>query len=146
MTILIVLLFFLYLFLLVLLITGWRRSTKHQNKDLLDVKPLLSIIIPARNEEERIGEVLQNILEQSYERFEVIVVDDHSADNTAEVVSRYAHYENVRLVPNHGEGKKLALTTGIAISKGVIIVTTDADCRIGKDWLRTIAHYFAKDS
>jgi cellulose synthase/poly-beta-1,6-N-acetylglucosamine synthase-like glycosyltransferase len=146
MTIIIVLLFFLYLLFLGLFIVGWRRSIKYQTKNSLNVEPLLSIIIPARNEEERIGELLQNILEQTYETFEVLVVDDHSTDNTTEVVGRYANHPNVRLVPNHGEGKKLALATGIAISKGKIIVTTDADCRVGKDWLRTLARYFADDS
>ena len=59
----------------------------------------ISIIIPARNEEENIADCLNSIIDQSYPKhlFEVLVVDDHSTDNTAAIIKSYAA-ENVKLI------------------------------------------------
>ena len=59
----------------------------------------ISIIIPARNEEENIADCLNSIIDQSYPKhlFEVLVVDDHSTDNTAAIIKTYAA-ENVKLI------------------------------------------------
>ncbi len=107
----------------------------------------VSVIIPARNEEKNIGSLLTSLQKQTYlkELFEVIVVDDHSTDNTAMVVQQYA---GVRLLQLKEEGinsyKKKAIETGIAASAGDWIVTTDADCIVHPEWLQTIASYQQK--
>ncbi|MFN3246543.1 MAG: glycosyltransferase family 2 protein [Leptonema sp. (in: bacteria)] len=53
-------------------------------------KPFVSIIIPARNEEENIGECIKSLLNQRYENFEIIVVDDNSQDRTPFIVQKLA--------------------------------------------------------
>ena len=114
----------------------------------------ISIIIPARNEEQNLPALLKGITEQSYNKnlFEVIVVDDHSTDHTAEIVKRF-YPGNIKLinlkdhVPAAGINsyKKKAIEVAIGESKGELIVTTDADCTVSKNWLQTIAAFYEQD-
>ncbi len=80
MTLIIIVLFFVYLIFVGLLIVGWHKSvTRHVLDDQAE-GPLLSIIIPVRNEQAGIGHLLEDIRIQSYQNFEVIVVNDNSTD------------------------------------------------------------------
>lgn len=113
----------------------------------------ISILIPARNEEKNIGRCLQSLTEQAYpaERFEIILIDDHSEDETGNVVSSFPA-GNIRLIKlkDHLDGsinsyKKKAIETAVSMARGELIVTTDADCIAGKQWLSTINKYFVKE-
>lgn len=104
----------------------------------------VSVLIAARNEEVNIGRTLSDILAQDYPKdlLEIIVVDDHSTDGTAEVVQSFSA-DGVRLLKLNeskplNSYKKKAITEAIAIATGDIIVTTDADCRMGEKWLATV--------
>lgn len=109
----------------------------------------ISVIIPARNEQQNIRQCLESVLAQDYPRalLEVIVVNDHSTDETENIVRSFEPQgvKCINLSDSIGEGaivnsyKKQALTAGINASKGQLIVTTDADCTAGKNWLRCIA-------
>lgn len=107
------------------------------------VIPFCSIVIAARNEEKLIGRCLQSIVSQSYpsEHYEVIVVNDCSEDLTTERVLRFPNV-TVLYTSKEAQGKKHALTTGIAAARGEIIVTTDADCVAQPGWLNAIATTF----
>jgi len=89
----------------------------------------LSIIIPAYNEENRIGKTLFNLidyLEEKKIKAEIIVVDDGSSDHTALIVSRFSRLVKlVPVVPNRGKG--YAIKAGILESKGDLILFMDAD-------------------
>lgn len=103
----------------------------------------ISVIIPARNEEENIGELIQALQQQTYPSslVEVIVVDDHSTDNTAAIVQQFS---NVRLLKNTdavNSYKKKAVETGIAAAKNTFIIVTDADCIPPEEWLQTMAAF-----
>jgi poly-beta-1,6-N-acetyl-D-glucosamine synthase len=104
----------------------------------------ISVIIPARNEEKNIGALLTTLQQQTYpaQLFEVIVIDDHSEDNTAEIVKQYS---NVKLLSLKDDGinsyKKKAIETGIAAATGELIVTTDADCLPSENWLQIMAAF-----
>jgi len=107
----------------------------------------ISVIIPARNEEENIGKLLSSLEKQSYPHhvFEVIVVDDHSTDNTVAVVNSYSLAKLIKLeFDNINSYKKKAIETGIAAASGDLIVTTDADCIVPGNWLKTIASFKEK--
>jgi len=119
----------------------------------IDFSPstLVTVIIAARNEEKNIGACLKDILEQDFpkEYIEMIVVNDHSEDRTAEIAATYleenfTHYQLLHLEEGQ-KGKKPALLKAIAQSKGDIIITRDADTLShSKNWLREIAGRFTK--
>ncbi len=110
----------------------------------------LSIVIPARNEENNIENCIQSILENNYpiNLFEIIIVDDHSEDNTASIVRKYAS-QNVKLIllkefitDKINSYKKKAIEIAIAQATGALIITTDADCMVPQTWLHTMAHFY----
>lgn len=89
---------------------------------------LLSLIIPAYNEEKRIGRTIESYLNiLSKVRFEIIVVDDGSEDNTLQVVERFSRYNvrAVRLSKNYGKGR--AVREGLRSANGDILVFVDSD-------------------
>jgi cellulose synthase/poly-beta-1,6-N-acetylglucosamine synthase-like glycosyltransferase len=117
-------------------------------------QPFVSVVIAARNEEHNIANILKDLTEQTYphDRFEVIVVNDHSTDNTAALIDRFCNqHTNIRLlhaVPDRSgklTAKKNAIQQGIALSEGDIILTTDADCRVQPGWVSTMVSYFTPE-
>src|SRR5690606_26504405 len=81
----------------------------------------------------------EDLKNQTHLHFEAIFVDDHSTDQTYVVITEnISGVVNFRMIINAGEGKKRALTTGIAEAKGDIIITTDGDCRLSNEWLTEI--------
>ncbi len=105
-----------------------------------------SIIIPARNEALHIGNCLQSIVAQKYpdDLVEIIVIDDHSTDNTSQIVEQFraTHY-NIKLIKLADElngeilnsYKKKAIENAIGYATGNWIITTDADCITKENWL-----------
>jgi chlorobactene glucosyltransferase len=95
--------------------------------------PMLSIIVPARNEERQIEACVRSLLAQDYPHFEVIVVDDRSDDDTAGIVERLAGSDaRLRLIrgeplPEGWVGKPWALTQGSRVATGEWVLFTDAD-------------------
>lgn len=148
---LILLLTLTYVFLFLYYLTGWVLLPEYKFTDH-PPHTKTSIVIPARNEEENIGNVLGDLLKQNFpsELFEVIVVDDFSEDRTAEIVSSFQP-DQVRLIRLReflsGEEsvfsyKKKALEVGIGNANGDLIITTDADCRMNSHWLRTMVNFY----
>lgn len=104
----------------------------------------ISVIIPARDEEENIGKLLSALMSQTYPAhlFEIIVVDDGSTDSTASIATQYNRVKLLRLKEeNINAHKKKAIEEGIAASTHNVIVTTDADCLPGQNWLSEIAAF-----
>jgi glycosyltransferase involved in cell wall biosynthesis len=110
-------------------------------------KELVSVVVACRNEEKNLPELLKHIIEQDYpgKLFEVIIVDDNSTDSTGIIASDYTGKINLISVNNKGTGKKHAIKTGIEASSGNLIITTDADCVMGKGWIRTIAAFYEEN-
>ena len=152
--------------LLLLYRRGLRRAggNTHRSREP-QRRPFVSVIVPARNEEESIGACLEALLATSYpsDRYEVIVVDDRATDRTAARVRRVQQRQNaavagvaearqpgpacVRLVrtgPTSGH-KAAALQTGRAHARGEIIATTDADCRVAQGWLEAMTGRLGPD-
>lgn len=93
------------------------------------VRPDVSVVIPARNEEANLGACLASLVTQTGPRAEIIVVDDHSADRTAEVARQF---DGVKVVaaselPPGWSGKCHAMSCGAAAAKGKWLLFTDAD-------------------
>ena len=115
----------------------------------------ISIIIPARNESANIKACLDSISEQSYPAhlFEVLVIDDHSTDDTATIIKNYPA-TNIRLISLQdflqdgiiNSYKKKAIEIAISAATGQLMVTTDADCIVHKNWLQTIARFYSQSN
>jgi len=101
---------------------------------------LISVVIPVRNEEHHISDVLDALLAQDYptDRFEVIVVDGHSKDNTREVVESYVkRHKNIRLFSNPKYLSSAARNIGFRESHGDIILIIDGHCLIDNQAMLT---------
>ncbi len=111
----------------------------------IDEKPLpsLCIIVPARNEARTIESTLQALLYQVYpnQELEIIVVDDHSTDETFSVAKKWKGITCIQL-PENRISKKEAITFGIEHTQAEIILCTDADCVMEKSWAKTMVQYF----
>lgn len=136
----------LYITILIKIYTGLRKVKRFQGKNVNDV--FVSIISACRNEEKSLSLLLTDIAAQNYnpDQYEVIIVDDNSTDSTYEIASGFRGIKNFKVVRNSGRGKKKAIRKGVEASEGTLIITTDADCRIDKDWLITIASFYAADN
>ena len=97
--------------------------------------PKVSIILPARNEEEFIGKCLDSLVKQDYENYEIIVIDDSSEDKTGEIISEYAKkYPKIipvsaRPKPDGWMGKNWACMEGYGKATGELLLFTDADTK-----------------
>jgi cellulose synthase/poly-beta-1,6-N-acetylglucosamine synthase-like glycosyltransferase len=104
------------------------------------------VVIAARNEEKNIPHLLSCIAEQQYPRnfFEVIIIDDHSTDNTWQELSSYTADFSLKLyqLPEELHGKKSAIDLAVKNASGELIVQTDADCSAGPGWLASIAGFY----
>ncbi len=116
--------------------------------------PTFEVLIPARNEEENIEACLRSVLNQTYpaELFHVTVIDDHSADRTAEIVQHVARAWPGRLTllpftdaQPHQAYKKAAIQFGIDHTQSDLIATIDADCTAQPTWLESLARHFEPD-
>lgn len=111
--------------------------------------PHIDVLIAARNEEKLLPACIRSLLRQQYpaDKLTFWVIDDHSEDATAAVVTRFMHDPRLRLLSlaSHLQGrrvvsyKKEALSWGISQSAAELIVTTDADCELPPGWLAAIA-------
>lgn len=105
----------------------------------------LSIIIPARNEAKNIAKGLRSISANNYpkDKYEIILIDDHSDDETYQIASTL-NIPNLQIVKQEEgkQGKKQALKKGISLAKGEIVLTTDADCQYDYDWLSCMVSFF----
>ncbi len=116
-------------------------------------KPFVSVVVAARNEENHIGDLLQDLSEQTYpeNRFEVIIANDGSEDNTGKIIDSFAKdnpcFIHLQVKPDAKSGlvaKKNALNQAIQRSKGEIILCTDADCRVMPTWIETMVSFFTE--
>ena len=154
--------FFLFVFFLLMvayavLIAYYHKAWNRMPEFVLPEKQasvFISVIVAARNEEKNIQHLLHSLYQQQYAKhlYEVIIVDDHSTDNTWALLQQ-SRFENLQLktirLEEHVTGqnaiasyKKKAIETGIHAAAGTLIVTTDADCRFNPLWLQTIAAFY----
>lgn len=103
--------------------------------------PLVSVVIPAFNEEQFMTKALQSLAGQKFTDFELIVVDNKSTDKTAEIAERFG----AKVIHEHQRGVGAARQAGFLAAKGEIIATTDADTIVPPDWLARIVDEFQKD-
>ena len=140
-----------YFIISAVLILGAKKSFPQLKNDEL---PSVSIVVAARNEEKNILSCLRSLDELSYpkNKIEVIIIDDASTDNTLKITSNFIHgkigFRVIHLEEAESDklkGKVRAMAAGIKLTKGDIILTTDADCIVNPLWAKTIASYYQID-
>jgi succinoglycan biosynthesis protein ExoA len=117
-------------------------TLEHEN----EARPIVSVIVPIRNEEDFIADTLEQLLSQDYdpERYEIIVVDGMSTDRTWEVVEDFTRrYPQVRLLRNPRKWSSSARNLGVSVSRGEIILVVDAHCQLETEsYLEELVHAF----
>lgn len=117
-----------------------------------DCGSLVSVLIPARNEEKHILDILSDLLSQDYQNIEIIVFDDLSTDSTAVIVSSMSEKDNrIRIVhscglPDGWLGKNYACHELAKQAKGDYLLFLDADVRVGKDLISRTIHFAKKNN
>lgn len=140
-----ILIFGAYFIFLIFLLIGWYKISL--GGALQSTSRLVSVIIPFRNEAMNLPSLIRSLAQQRMDsnQFEVILVDDHSTDTSFEVLTQQqAIYPqlSIQVWASRSAGKKEALTTGILKARGEIILTTDADCVVSPDWIKTMTASF----
>lgn len=141
------LIFLIYILFLVIFNVGLLRIKKYQKKY---IDKCVTVIIPARNEENCIGDCLAGMVRQHYdfEKIEVLVIDDRSEDQTGEIIESFAKdYDFIKrikidVLDKPVSPKKNAVETGIKNAKNDIILLTDADCRPPVNWIKTMVSFY----
>lgn len=123
-------------------VTKYRKRKLKKNPPIVnyDFHPFVSIMIPCHNEEEVIEKTAENILNIDYDSYEIILIDDRSTDNTAEIIKNLEKkYKNITALirdKNATAGKSAVLNDALKISKGEAILVFDADAKVEKDFLK----------
>jgi cellulose synthase/poly-beta-1,6-N-acetylglucosamine synthase-like glycosyltransferase len=112
--------------------------------------PKVSVVVAVRNEERHITTLLGSLVKQDYpdDLLEIIIVNDNSTDRTPIAVSEFIRSQNdpdcprMKLIYNPFSGKKRAVRHGIEKASGEVILTTDADCTVGSEWVRRHASWY----
>lgn len=136
-----------YVFSFVLVTIGFYKQI-HQDKLLITKSEVskISVVIAVRNEELTIGNCVESIFNQenNHDYFEIIIVDDHSTDNTIEILRRLAEkYKNVSFYQlSNTCSKKEAIKFGVSLANNKIIAATDSDCILPLNWLNSILNKF----
>jgi len=104
----------------------------------------LSVIIATNKGPSEMEGLLRDLSVQNYNHidYEVIIADDSDGKWNLDPKSANIPYPEVKIIPNPGKGKKSALLNAVIAAGGELVITTDDDCRVGPDWLLSIAAFY----
>ena len=126
------------------LIFYWRLEWRPDNPPTLKEYPFFSVLIPCHNEEGQINDTVVQLLELDYPKYEIVIIDDGSTDNTASILHDLSKtHERVRAVYlKENQGKAAALNVGCLIARADLILTIDADAFLDPKALKWMAWHF----
>lgn len=132
-----------YAALIIVFIFGWQRIPVYKQSNPRQHPHQISVVIAIRNEEKNLPALLHCLLSQTFADYELIFVNDHSTDNSVSIIrSMQSEFQKLSIINSTGYGKKAALADGIENSTSEFVVTTDADCVFGNNWLQVISQFF----
>ena len=136
----------LYIFLILRYYIGWHKLITQNNASST---PSVSIVIALRNEESLIPRLMDSISSLKYpiEKLEVILVNDHSTDETLTLLEKNVQ-NNIKILnmPKGKFGKKNAINMAVSIATGDIVLSSDADCIFNPYWVRDMCSYFINEN
>ena len=142
-----------YVLLHLYLYRGLTRSIS-LDSDISDKSPTVSVIVAARNEQQNILRCINSLKELRYpeEKLEIILVNDRSDDSTLRIMqestsglSRFRVINSRDILHTNLKGKANAIDTAIELSRGELIMLTDADCTVPESWITCTVRHFKKD-
>jgi cellulose synthase/poly-beta-1,6-N-acetylglucosamine synthase-like glycosyltransferase len=143
--------FFIYIITILVFAYGFDRINVFKPKNLKP-KTRFSIIVPFRNEAENLPKLLASIHQLNYPKtlFEFIFVDDDSTDNSLSIIERFfANTQNdswvLKNIRTSNSPKKDAITIALNASHNEWVITTDADCVLSNNWLKTLDNYIQQN-
>jgi len=126
-----------------------RRKEKKWNQVKRDLPRLVSVIVPARNEEKNLAALFSSLSRQTVSYFEVILVNDRSDDTTLEMMNDFKKRSGIPVEvislkenPQSGNPKQHALLKGIEAAQGDLFLFTDADCEVPLSWIESMCRPF----
>ncbi len=132
-----------------------RQTLRRRNKGLLDkFEPMVSVIVPARNEEVGILKTIRSVIQNGYANFEIIVVNDGSTDNSDLVINNFIKNitiskpflgSRIGYIYQNQSGKGAALNTGLESAEGEIVLTIDADSILKRGAIENLVKYYMED-
>lgn len=132
-----------YVALIVVFCVGWKclpEFTLDDKQSNMQFPFNITVIVPCKNEEDNLHQLIDSLHRQTFADVELIFVDDHSTDNTYEILSASLwKFSNGKIIQSSGTGKKDALRTAVLQASGDFIITTDADCNPVQTWIETLA-------
>ena len=102
------------------------------------MKPLISVVIPVYNGEKTLEACLNSVIDQDYDDFEIIIIDNGSIDRTYEIIKSYIN-SKIKYFHEPLKGRGIARNLGIRKSSGKYIAMIDSDCVANKNWLTKIS-------
>ena len=112
------------------------------------INPLVSVIIPNYNHARYLDERIQSVLNQTYQNFEVIILDDKSTDNSVEVINKYKDNPHITNIVVNKENSGLTFKQwhkGFELAKGELVWIAESDDKCEKELLSTLIEFFEKD-
>jgi cellulose synthase/poly-beta-1,6-N-acetylglucosamine synthase-like glycosyltransferase len=151
MLIYLIFIFSIYFGFLAACLIGWRKFVNLHMLEGIPTREFVSLVVAMRNEEQSILNLLTSIASQDIHpgKFEIILVDDHSDDQTGKKIQEWMRDNpqvQCRYVSSKEQGKKQALTLGIKLARGSIILTTDADCILPPNWISVMTNSFSPET
>jgi cellulose synthase/poly-beta-1,6-N-acetylglucosamine synthase-like glycosyltransferase len=132
----------IYILLIIRFMMGWNRIHDFETADNELTNVPVSIVVACKNEEQNIERLLLTLKQQNHQNFELMLVNDHSTDNTEQIIENARpDFTQLLLINATGHGKKNAIKEGILKAKNELIITTDADCAPTMNWLETIISF-----
>ena len=116
-------------------------KVKPSQAEPMSFSPFVSVIVVFKNEAETLGSLITQVLRQNYPSFELILVDDYSTDNSFDFIQKFITDKRLKFLKPKKDvpGKKEALKEAISMSKGSIILLTDADCNpLSHRWIQSM--------
>lgn len=105
---------------------------------------LVSVIVPVRNGEKCVARCIESILSQTFENFELIMVDDASSDRTSEIINGFKDERIKYIVNKEWRGIAATRNAGIKRASGKYVFFTDADCAVNRKWIEEGLRCFEK--
>ncbi len=98
--------------------------------------PSVALLIPLRNEKGNLSQLIEELQKINYPNLEIILIDDQSEDDSFDFLNaKLGTNHKIKILKSSGEGKKIAIETGIKVAKSELILCSDADCVFPEDWV-----------